>query len=182
LETNTLVALGCSVVPYPVGVAKEENEGIEMDFAARAEEKRDSTEEMRREMCLSFVSAVPLEAKEGVGVGVEEDSIDEDEVEEVEDSVNESDDDDEERAEELVVEETKELVGSVDEVVRDEEVLFWPAEDELTRLDDAWMEEITELLEADEDEEITEELEEDAATVELERLKELDETAEDERV
>jgi hypothetical protein len=175
------------VVPYPVGVAKEENEGMEMDFAARAEEKRDSTEEMRREMCLSFVERVVFEeVKEGVGVGVAEDSVDEVDVrnDEVEDSVDESeedDDDDEERAEELVVE-TKELVGSVEEVVRDEEVLSWPAEDELARLEGAWVEEITELLEADEDEEITEELEEDAATVELERIEELDETAEEERV
>jgi hypothetical protein len=161
------------VVPYPVGVAKEENEGIEMDFAARAEEKRDSTEEMRREMCLSFVERVVFEeVNEGVGVG--------------EDSVDESEDDDEESAEELVVDETKELVGSVDEVVRDEEVLSWPAEDELARLEDelenAWVEEITELLKADEDGEVAEELEENAATVELERLEELDETAEEERV
>jgi hypothetical protein len=62
------------------------------------------------------------EVNEGVGVG--------------EDSVDESEDDDEESAEELVVDETKELVGSVDEVVRDEEVLSWPAEDELARLED----------------------------------------------
>jgi hypothetical protein len=117
-----------------VGVAKEENEGMEMDLAARAEEKRDSTEEMRREICFSLVLRVMFEeVKEGVGVVAAEL-----EVEKVEDSVDESDEeeeDDEEIAEELVVE-TKELVGSVDEVVRDEEVLSWPAEDELARLED----------------------------------------------
>jgi hypothetical protein len=117
-----------------VGVAKEENEGMEMDLAARAEEKRDSTEEMRREICFSLVLRVVFEeVKEGVGVVAAEL-----EVEKVEDSVDESDEeeeDDEEIAEELVVE-TKELVGSVDEVVRDEEVLSWPAEDELARLED----------------------------------------------
>jgi hypothetical protein len=117
-----------------VGVAKEENEGMEMDLAARAEEKRDSTEEMRREICFSLVLRVVFEeVKEGVGVVAAEL-----EVEKVEDSVDESDEeeeeDDEEIAEELVVE-TKELVGSVDEVVRDEEVLSWPAEDELARLE-----------------------------------------------
>jgi hypothetical protein len=139
LDTKTLVALGWSVVSNPVGVAKEENEGMEMDFAARAEEKRDSTEEMMREMCFSFVERVPLVAKEGVGVGVEEDSVDELEVEDeeeevvegsideldgvVEDSVNESveeDETDEEKAEELVVE-TKELETSVEEEVKDVE-------------------------------------------------------------
>jgi hypothetical protein len=139
LDTKTLVALGWSVVSNPVGVAKEENEGMEMDFAARAEEKRDSTEEMMREMCFSFVERVPLVAKEGLGVGVEEDSVDELEVEDeeeevvegsideldevVEDSVNESveeDETDEEKAEELVVE-TKELETSVEEEVKDVE-------------------------------------------------------------
>lgn len=134
------MALGWSVVSKPVGVAKEENEGMEMDCAARAEEKRDSTEEMMREMCFSFVRAVPLVAKEGVGVGVEESSVDEVEVEEeedevvegsideldevVDDSVNESveeeDETDEEKAEELVVE-TKELETSVEEEVEDVE-------------------------------------------------------------
>jgi hypothetical protein len=167
-----------------VGVAKEENEGMEMDLAARAEEKRDSTEEMRREICFSLVLRVVFEeVKEGVGVVAAEL-----EVEKVEDSVDESDEeeeeDDEEIAEELVVE-TKELVGSVDEVVRDEEVLSWPAEDELARLEDelegVWVEETTELLKADEDKEIAEELEEDTAAEEVERIEELDDTAEDER-
>jgi hypothetical protein len=83
------------------------------------------------------------------------------------------------------VAETKELVGSVDEVVRDEEVLSWPAEDELARLEDelegVWVEETTELLKADEDKEIAEELEEDTAAEEVERIEELDDTAEDER-
>ena len=112
-----------------------------MDSAARAEEKREETEEMIKEMRLSLVRAVPLEdAKEGVGVMVAdeevEDSVDEVErVEEVEDSVNESEEeDDEERAGELV--ETKELVGSVEDAEADE-VLFWTAEEELTRLEDA---------------------------------------------
>jgi hypothetical protein len=162
-----------------VGVAKEEKEGMEMDLAARAEEKRDSTEEMRREMCFSLVLRVVFEeVKEGVGVVAAEL-----EVEKVEDSVDESDEeeDDEEIAEELVVE-TKELVGSVDKVVRDEEVLSWPAVDELTRFEDACVDDTTELLEADEDERITEELEEDAAAEELERIEELDDTAEEERV
>jgi hypothetical protein len=168
-----------------VGVAKEENEGMEMDLAARAEEKRDSTEEMRREICFSLVLRVVFEeVKEGVGVVAAEL-----EVEKVEDSVDESDEeeeeeDDEEIAEELVVE-TKELVGSVDEVVRDEEVLSWPAEDELARLENelegVWVEETTELLKADEDKEIAEELEEDTAAEEVERIEELDDTAEDER-
>lgn len=115
-----------------------------MDSAARAEEKREETEEMIKEMRLSLVRAVPLEdAKEGVGVMVAdeevEDSVDEVErVEEVEDSVNEfeevEDEDDEESADELV--ETKELVGSVEDAEADE-VLFWTAEEELTRLEDA---------------------------------------------
>lgn len=113
-----------------------------MDSAARAEEKREETEEMIKEMRLSLVRAVPLEdAKEGVGVMVAdeevEDSVDEVErVEEVEDSVNEfeEEEDDEERADELV--ETKELVGSVEDAEADE-VLFWTAEEELTRLEDA---------------------------------------------
>ena len=107
-----------------------------MDSAARAEEKREETEEMIKEMRLSLVRAVPLEdAKEGVGVMVAdeevEDSVDEVErVEEVEDSVNESEEeeDDEERA--------GELVGSVEDAEADE-VLFWTAEEELTRLEDA---------------------------------------------
>lgn len=87
-----------------------------IDSAARAEEKRDETEEMMREMRLSLVRAVPLVLeKEGVGVMVAEDEVEE-RVEEVEDSVNESEEveaeEDEESAEELV-EETKELVGSM---------------------------------------------------------------------
>lgn len=109
-------------MPKPVGVEKEEKEGMEMDFAARAEEKRDSTEEMMEETNLSLVGMVPLVlAKEGVGEGEaeeEEDSVNE--AEEVdEDSIDEldeeEDDDDEESAEELELE-TKELVGVAEEL------------------------------------------------------------------
>jgi len=159
-----------------------------MDSAARAEEKREETEEMIKEMRLSFVRAVPLELeKEGVGVMVADDEVDDEveRVEEVEDSVNKSEeveDDDEERADELVVE-TKELVGSVEDAVA-EEVLFWIVEEELMmledELEDTWVEETTELLEADDEEERAEELEDEAAAdVELERLEELDDTAEE---
>jgi hypothetical protein len=185
LLTKALVALGCRVVANPVGVEKEEKTGMAMDSAARAEEKRDETEEMIKEMRLSLVRTVPLEfEKEGLGVIVEEleDSVDEVKgVEEDEDSVNETDeedDDDEESAEALEVE-TKELVGSAEELVEnaeDEEVLFWTAVEELIRLEDklegAWVEETTELLEADEDEEIAAELEEEAAAEELEEIAE----------
>jgi hypothetical protein len=136
LLTKALEALGCRVVANPVGVEKEEKTGMAMDSAARAEEKRDETEEIIREMRLSLVRTVPLELeKEGLGVMVEEleDSVDEVKgVEEEEDSVNEADeedDDDEESADELEVE-TKELVGSA------EEVLFWTAVEELMRLED----------------------------------------------
>lgn len=133
------------MVANPVGVENEEKTGMAMDSAARAEEKRDETEEIIKEMRLSLVRTVPLELeKEGVGVMVEEleDSVDEVKgVEEVEDSVNEADDeedeDDEESADELEVE-TKELVGSVEELenAEDEEMLFWTAVEELMRLED----------------------------------------------
>lgn len=109
-----------------MGVEKEENEGMEMDFAARAEEKRDSTEEMMEETNLSFVGMVPLVlAKEGVAEGETEDEEEEEdsvnEAEEVdEDSIDElgegeAEEEDEESAAELELE-TKELVGVAEEL------------------------------------------------------------------
>lgn len=152
-----------------MGVEKEEKEGMEMDFAARAEEKRDSTEEMMEETNLSLAGMVPLVlAKEGVGEGEaeeEEDSVNEaEEVEE--DSIDELDEeeDGEESAEELELE-TKELVGVAEEL--DEAELLWTVDEELMVLEDV-LEEMIELLE----EGIAEE--EDLA------VDELDDTAEEE--
>lgn len=161
------MALGCTLVPKPVGVEKEEKEGMEMDFAARAEEKRDSTEEMMEETNLSLAGMVPLVlAKEGVGAGEaeeEEDSVNE--AEEVEedsiDELEEEDDDDEESAEELELE-TKELVGVAEEL--DEAELLWTVDEELTMLEDE-LEEMIELLEegvAEEEDLVVDELDDTA--------------------